>query len=204
MRVSKLAAFTLALAACSQVGSRPTKAEAQPAAAEAPAVQPVADKEPRAPDVPYVPTPQPVVDEMLRLAAVKPGDVVYDLGCGDGRIVVTAAQRFGVRGVGIDINPERVADARENVKKAGLDGRVEIREQDLFETDFHEASVVTLYLLPAVNLKLRPRLLEQLRPGARIVSHAFDMGDWKPEQTVSVNGATVYLWTVPAPGAGPR
>jgi precorrin-6B methylase 2 len=199
MRVPKLAAVTLALAACSQMGSRPAQPEARPAAAEAPAAKPT-----REPDVPYVPTPQPVVDEMLRLAAVKPGDVVYDLGCGDGRIPITAAQRFGVRAVGIDINPERVAEAKENVKHAGLNGKVEIRQQDLFETDFHEASVVTLYLLPGINLKLRPQLLAQLEPGARIVSHAFDMGDWPPDQTVSVNGATVYLWTVPERVATPR
>jgi protein-L-isoaspartate O-methyltransferase len=190
--VAVAVAAAVALAACSRMAASP--AQPEPAGAAPPAAE-------RTPDVPYVPTPPAVVDEMLRLAAVKPGDVVYDLGCGDGRIVVTAAQRFGVRGVGIDIDPERVAEARENVRSAGLDGRVEIRQQDLFTTDFREATVVTIYLLPGVNLRLRPRLLEQLRPGARIVSHAFDMDDWRPDRTVTVGASTVYLWTVPERGA---
>jgi SAM-dependent methyltransferase len=148
-------------------------------------------------DVPYVPTPQEVVDRMLGLARVGRNDVVYDLGCGDGRIVVTAARRFGARGVGIDLNPERIAEARANAKKAGVDGRVELRVADLFETDLSPATVVTLYLLPDVNLKLRPRLWQQLKPGSRVVSHAFDMGkEWPPEQTAEVEGRTVYLWTI--------
>jgi tRNA G37 N-methylase Trm5 len=153
---------------------------------------------PRAPDVPYVPTNQKVVDAMLKLAKVTKNDTVYDLGCGDGRIVITAAKDYGARGVGVDINPERIKEANENAKKAGVTDKVKFMEGDLFETDFSKASVVTLYLLPAVNLKLRPKLLEQLKPGTRIVSHSFDMGDWKPEQTIEVEGATVYFWTVPA------
>jgi SAM-dependent methyltransferase len=153
---------------------------------------------PRTPDVPYVPTSQSIVDAMLKLAKVTKADTVYDLGCGDGRIVITAAKQFGASGVGIDINPERIKEANANAVKAGVTKKVKFIEGDLFETDFSNASVVTLYLLPAVNLKLRPKLLEQLKPGTRIVSHSFDMGDWQPEQTVQVDGATIYFWTIPA------
>ncbi len=152
-------------------------------------------------DVPYVPTPQAVVDEMLKLARVSKDDVVYDLGCGDGRLVITAVQKFGAkRGVGVDIDPQRINESNENAKAAGVTDRTKFVVQDLFQTDFKEATVVTLYLLPEVNLKLRPKLLAELKPGTRIVSHAFDMGDWKPEKTVTVpgGGQTIYLWTVPA------
>ncbi|MGF1937910.1 MAG: class I SAM-dependent methyltransferase [Nostoc sp. ChiQUE02] len=148
-------------------------------------------------DVPYVPTPQPVVDAMLQVAKVGKNDVLYDLGSGDGRIVNTAAQKYGTRGVGIDINPERIKEANENAKKAGVTDRVKFVQQDLFNTDFSEATVVTLYLLPEVNAKLRPKLLKELKPGTRIVSHAFDMGDWKPQQTLNVEGKTIYYWVVP-------
>lgn len=148
-------------------------------------------------DVPYVPTPPEVVAEMLNIAKVNKNDVLYDLGSGDGRIVIEAARRFGTRGVGVDINPELVKEATENAKKAGVSDRVKFVEQDLFKTDFSEATVVTLYLLPEVNLRLRPRLLQQLKPGTRIVSHAFDMGDWKPERVVEVEGRTIYYWVVP-------
>jgi Methyltransferase domain len=141
-------------------------------------------------DVPYVPTPTPVVNEMLRIANVKKNDVLYDLGSGDGRIVITAAQKFGTRGVGIDIDPQRIKEANQNAKKAGVTDRVQFRQQNLFETDFSNATVVTLYLLPDINLRLRPRLLSQLKPGTRIVSHAFDMGDWKPQRVVKVGGQT--------------
>lgn len=151
----------------------------------------------RAPDVVYVPTPVPVVNEMLRLANVKSNDVVYDLGSGDGRIVIAAAQERGARGVGIDINPERIREANQNAQKAGVSDRVQFRQQDLFQTDFSKATVVTLYLLPQLNVKLRPKLLRELKPGTRIVSHAFDMGDWKPQQVVEVNGQKVYYWVVP-------
>jgi Methyltransferase domain len=151
----------------------------------------------RKPDVPYVPTPQPVVDAMLKLANVGENDVLYDLGSGDGRIPITAAQKFGIRGVGIDINPERVAEANQNAQRAGVKDRVEFRQQDLFQSDLRDASVVSLYLLPDVNIRLRPKLLRELRPGTRIVSHAFDMGEWKPQQVQQVDGKTIYLWVVP-------
>jgi SAM-dependent methyltransferase len=155
-------------------------------------------------DVPYVPTPQNVVDEMLKLAGVTKGDVVYDLGCGDGRLVITAVKNFGAkRGVGVDIDPQRISESNENAKAAGVTDRVKFVVQDLFKTDFREATVVTLYLLPDVNLKLRPKLMSDLKPGTRVVSHAFDMGDWAPEKTVMVEpgGQRLYLWTIPAKGA---
>jgi predicted O-methyltransferase YrrM len=152
-------------------------------------------------DVPYVPTPQPVVDAMLNLAKVSKDDVLYDLGSGDGRIVVTAAQRFGTRGTGIDIDPQRIEEANTNAKQAGVTDKVKFIQQDLFNTDLSKATVVTLYLLPQVNNKLRPKLLSQLKPGTRIVSHDFDMGGWQPERTVKVRGPerehTIYYWTVP-------
>ncbi|HEX6732121.1 MAG TPA: class I SAM-dependent methyltransferase [Pyrinomonadaceae bacterium] len=152
-------------------------------------------------DVPYVPTPQTVVDEMLKLAAVTNRDVVYDLGSGDGRIVITAAKKYGARGVGVDIDPERVKEANANAVQAGVTDRVKFVEQDLFKTDLKEASVVTLYLLPAVNLKLRPKLWSELKPGTRVVSHRFDMGDWKPEKTVEIDGSTIYYWVIPTKNA---
>jgi len=148
-------------------------------------------------DVPYVPTPQEVVEGMLELAQVKKTDVVYDLGCGDGRIVITAAKKYGARGVGIDINPERIKEAEENARQAGVTDRVRFIQGDLFKADIHEATVVTLYLLSSVNLKLRPKLLSELRPGTRIVSNTFDMGDWKPDKQTEVNGRTIYYWVVP-------
>ncbi|HKO96465.1 MAG TPA: class I SAM-dependent methyltransferase [Pyrinomonadaceae bacterium] len=148
-------------------------------------------------DVPYVPTPQVVVDKMLEVAAVTKGDVVYDLGSGDGRIVITAAKKYGVRGVGVDIDPERVQEANANAVLAGVADRVKFLEQDLFKTDLKEASVVTLYLLPEVNLRLRPKLWKELKPGTRVVSHAFNMGDWKPDQTLQVEGRTIYYWVIP-------
>jgi ribosomal protein L11 methylase PrmA len=133
---------------------------------------------------------------MLRMAKVTKNDVVYDLGCGDGRIVIAAAQKHGARGVGIDINPVRVQEAQENARTAGVTDRVKFLTQDLFETDLSEASVVTLYLLPSVNLKLRPKLLKELKPGTRIVSHSFDMGDWKPDSAAEVDGRKIYYWVV--------
>ncbi len=148
-------------------------------------------------DVHYVPTRQAVVDAMLDLAKVTESDVVYDLGCGDGRIVVTAAREYGAKGVGIDIDPQRIKEANENAKKNGVTDKVKFIEANLFESDVSEASVVTLYLLNSLNMKLRPILLEQLKPGTRIVSHAFNMGDWEPDKTIQVDGATVHLWTVP-------
>jgi ribosomal protein L11 methylase PrmA len=151
----------------------------------------------RNPDVIFVPTPQEVVDDMLRLADVKPGDVLYDLGSGDGRIPITAARRYGIRAVGIDIDPARIKEANENAKTANVTRLVTFRQEDLFLAGWREATVITLYLLPELNVKLRPRLLAELKPGTRIVSHAFDMGDWKPEKTLQVEGRTVYFWTVP-------
>jgi len=151
----------------------------------------------RTPDVIYVPTPEVVVEAMLKVANVTKDDVVYDLGCGDGRIVIAAAQKYGARGVGIDIDPQRIAEANANAKKAGVADRVKFMQADLFTTNLSDATVVTLYLLPSLNVKLRPRLLSELKPGTRIVSHAFDMGDWQPEQRLEVEGRTVYYWTVP-------
>src|SRR5437763_839395 len=149
----------------------------------------------RQPDVIYVPTRQAVVDAMLTVAKVKTGDVVYDLGCGDGRIVVSAA-KLGARGIGIDIDPDRVAEANQNVQRNGVGDRVKILNQDLFTTDFSDASVVALYLLPSLNLRLRPILWKTLKPGTRVVSHDFDMGDWKPEQTLNVDGSSIFYWTI--------
>jgi len=155
------------------------------------------EQPPRSLDVPYVPTPQPVVNKMLDLAKVKKDDVVYDLGCGDGRIVITAVKERGARGVGIDLNPQRIAEAKLNAKQAGVQDKVKFEVGDLFKADFSEATVVTLYLLPSVNAKLRPQLWRQLKVGTRVVSHAFDMGaDWPPEKTESVGGTTVYYWTI--------
>jgi SAM-dependent methyltransferase len=151
----------------------------------------------RSPDVIFVPTPNEVVDKMLELAKVTPKDVVYDLGCGDGRIVITAAQKYGVRAVGVDIDPKRIEEATANAKAAKVTDKVRFIEGDLFETDISEASVVTLYLLTRLNEKLKPKLMKDLKPGTRVVSHAFDMGDWKPEQTAQVAASTVYLWRIP-------
>jgi trans-aconitate methyltransferase len=151
----------------------------------------------RAPDVIYVPTPQNVVDEMMRLANVRAGDVLYDLGCGDGRIPITAAMRWGVRAYCIDIDPQRIAEANANVRKYRVANLVTVRQEDLFTTRFSDATVVTLYLLPDLNLKLRPRILSELKPGTRIVSHQFDMGDWQPDRRIELEGRTIYLWTVP-------
>jgi SAM-dependent methyltransferase len=159
--------------------------------------QGVVEQPPRSLDVPYVPTPQPVVNKMLDLAKVKKDDVLYDLGCGDGRIVITAVKERGARGVGIDLNPQRIAEAKMNAKEAGVQDKVKFQVGDLFKADFSEATVVTLYLLPSVNAKLRPQLWKQLKVGTRVVSHAFDMGaEWPPEKTETVNGTTVYYWTI--------
>ena len=148
-------------------------------------------------DVPYVPTPQEVVDGMLEMAKVRKGDVLYDLGCGDGRIVITAAKKRGARGVGIDLDPVRIREARQNARAAGVSKQVQFRVGDLFEADFAPASVVTLYLLPQINLKLRPQLWRQLKVGTRVVSHAFDMGDeWPHERHEIVGGSHLYFWTI--------
>jgi len=147
--------------------------------------------------VPFVPTPQEVVDKMVDLAGIKKGDVVYDLGSGDGRIVVTAAKK-GAKAVGFEIDGDLVKQSRDNIRKAGVQDQAEIRQQDILTVDLSAASVVTMYLLPDVNLQLRPNILSQLKPGSRVVSHAFDMGDWKPDRIERVEGRTLYLWTIPA------
>jgi SAM-dependent methyltransferase len=150
----------------------------------------------REPDVIYVPTPQNVVDAMLKLANVTSSDVVYDLGSGDGRIPITAAEKYGARGVGIDINPERIKEANANLAKSKAGDKVRFLNQDLFETDLSPATVITLYLLPSLNQKLIPKL-KQLKPGTRIVSHSFDMGtEWPPEKTEDVQGRMIYYWTI--------
>lgn len=156
---------------------------------------PAQQKKLRDPDVVFVPTPQEVVDEMLKVAKVGKGDVLYDLGCGDGRTVISAA-KLGARAIGIDINPVRIKESEDNAASQGMTGKVTFKNADLFETDFKDATVITLYLLPSLNVKLRPTIWK-LKPGTRIVSHDFDMGDWKPEQTIDLDGHTVYFWTVP-------
>ncbi|MFB6098704.1 MAG: cyclopropane-fatty-acyl-phospholipid synthase family protein, partial [Salinibacter sp.] len=148
-------------------------------------------------DVPYVPTSTKVVNRMLEVANVDSTDIVYDLGSGDGRIVIQAAKKYGARGVGIEIDPDLVRKARRNAREAGVSDLVEFRQGDLFKADISEATVVTMYLLPSVNLKVRPKLFKQLDPGTPVVSHAFDMGKWTPERTVEVDGATIYRWTIP-------
>jgi predicted RNA methylase len=153
----------------------------------------------RSPDVIFVPTPPEVVAAMLKVAKVGKGDVVFDLGSGDGRIPIAAVKDFGAaRATGIDIDPQRIKEATANLKASGITGdRVRFLNQDLFTTDISEATVVTLYLLPSLNLKLIPKFMKELKPGTRIVSHSFDMGDWVPEQTVDVDGRKVYFWTIP-------
>jgi SAM-dependent methyltransferase len=159
-------------------------------------------------DTPYVPTPQVVVDRMLDLAQLKAGETVIDLGSGDGRIMIEAASKYGARGFGVEIDPLLVKRSNENARRAGVADRVKFLQQDLFKTDFHEANVLTLYLLPDVNLALRPKILAELKPGARVVSHDYGMGDWRPdaEETIAApdkkvgarKESQVYLWTVPA------
>lgn len=148
-------------------------------------------------NTPYVATPHPVVDAMLNLAHAKPSDIVYDLGCGDGRIIIEAAKRFGAHGVGVDNNPDRIREAREIASREGVSDLVQFRVGDLFKTNVRDATIVALYLLPDVNIRLRPALKAQLKPGARIVSHNFDMGDWKPKKQRTIDGEKIYLWVIP-------
>lgn len=191
---------SLMLVGCTptQQASSPQQDEASPSTVEVqqrttPTTQPTQ----RTPDVVYVPTPPEVVDRMLTIAKVNQNDVLYDLGSGDGRIPIAALQKYKVKkAVGIDIDPRRIQEANANAQKAGLTGKVQFLQQDLFTSDFSDATVITLYLLPELNLKLRPKLLK-LPPGTRIVSHAFDMGDWKADKVEQVDGRTVYFWTVP-------
>jgi len=146
--------------------------------------------------VPYVPTGPQTVAAMLKLAGIEKDDLLFDLGCGDGRIVITAAKEFGTHGIGVDIDPERIKEARQNAQAEGVANLVEFRQADLFDTDIRKATVVTLYLLPEVNLKLRPKLWRDLKPGTRVVSHAFDMGDWKPDKQEHIEGSDIFLWTI--------
>lgn len=149
-------------------------------------------------DVPYVPTPQEVVDRMLEIAKVSAKDFVMDLGCGDGRMLVTAASRFGARGFGVDLNPVRIKEATENAARANVADKVKFEVRNLFDTPIKDADVLTMYLLPSVNLQLRPRILDEMKPGSRIVSHAFNMGEWDTDQRETVDGREVYFWIVPA------
>jgi SAM-dependent methyltransferase len=149
-------------------------------------------------NAPYVPTPDKVARAMLKLAGVRNNDIVYDLGCGDGRIVILAAKEYGAHGIGIDLNPRRIEEARSNARKAGVETLVKFEVNDLFASDIHGATVVALYLLPDVNLRLRPKLIKDLKPGSRVISNSFDMGDWKPDKEQIVAGNHIYLWTIPA------
>jgi SAM-dependent methyltransferase len=162
------------------------------------------EKKLRESDVEYEPSPQNVVERILKLANVHKGDVVYDLGCGDGRIVITAAKQFGATGVGIDIDPIRIKESLQNARKAEVKDRATFRLEDLFTTDIKEATVVTLFLSHSVNLKLRPKLLRELKPGTRVVSYYWDMGDWKPDKRIEVDGDPIYLWTIPEKKAPQR
>jgi SAM-dependent methyltransferase len=161
------------------------------------------DRREHEPDVVYDPTPPAVVDAMLDLAAVKPGDRLYDLGSGDGRIVIAAAKRYGVHGVGLEVDAALIEQANENAAREGVEALVEFRKEDIFTADFHDATVVTLFLGTELNLKLKPRLLTSLAPGARVVSHEYDMGLWKPEVTRFIRGHRLYLWTVPRRAEAP-
>jgi predicted O-methyltransferase YrrM len=190
----RLFAACLAALLASPVAARPApRTQAEPA---------------RPPDVPYEPTPPNVLGVMLTLADVRAGDVVYDLGCGDGRVVIAAVKKApGVRGVCVDIDPQRIREARSNAAAQGVADRIEFRTEDLFETKISDATVVMLFLWPEINLKLRPRLERELRPGTRIVSHWHDMGDWEPEQRISVTASArprpVFLWTIPVRSGPP-
>ena len=153
-------------------------------------------------DVPYVPTPQEVVDRMLQLVQPTAEDFVMDLGCGDGRMLVTAASKFGARGFGVDLNPVRIEEATANAKNANVTDKIRFEVKNLFQTSIKDATVLTMYLLPSVNIQLRPRILDEMRPGSRIVSHAFHMGDWMPDIQADAIGRTIYHWVVPAKVGG--
>lgn len=190
LAVGSVSITNLAMSGCST--RTQSTAQTTPATSQSPQTSE------REPDVVYVPTPQEVVDEMLALAKVTKNDVLYDLGSGDGRIPITAAQKFGTRSIGIDIDSDRIKEANENARKAGVTDKVKFLQQDLFKSDISDATVVTLYLLPELNVKLRPQLFKQLKPGTRIVSHDFDMGNWKPDKVVQTKeGSTIYYWVIP-------
>ncbi len=193
--------LTVASIGCGSAGQPPPQSAVPTPAASPSPKNPSAAAIENVFDVPYVPTPTAVVDRMLSMAKVGKRDLLYDLGSGDGRIVITAAQKYGARGVGYDINPQRIKESNENARKAGVTNRVRFEQQDLFEADLSSATVVTLYLLPDVNLKLRPKLFRDLRPGTRVVSHNYHMGDWQADEVaeVEVKGTKhyVYFWIVP-------
>ena len=168
------------------------------AAGSATAAEETAARPKRKLDVWYVPTPPEIVDRMLDVANVRIGDVVYDLGCGDGRMVIAAAKKYGTRGVGVDLDPARIREARAHAKQAGVESLVTFKVADLFQTDLREATVVLLYLLPELNRRLKPKLFAELQPGARVVSHDWDMGkDWPPDQYVKLGDDGIYLWVMP-------
>ncbi|HEU4593676.1 MAG TPA: methyltransferase domain-containing protein [Pyrinomonadaceae bacterium] len=204
--VARLAVLICLALACAPAAFAQGGGSSRASARRRPAVRRAARsrKPARRPDVIFVPTPEETVAEMLRLAKLKPGDVLYDLGSGDGRIPIAAAKQYGVRAVGIEIDPQLVSEAAEAARAAGVSDLVTFRQEDLFRADFREASVVTLYLSDRLNVLLRPKLLRELRPGTRIISHDFRMGIWEPEQTVRVPWKnlyrTVYVWTVPRGG----
>ena len=203
LRMSYLLALTLCFNGYSSAQSTSQEQQSSPQQTQPPpsSQSTSGGKQLRSPDVVYVPTPYGAVDAMLKVAKVGTGDIVYDLGSGDGRIPIMAVQKYqAARAVGIDINPERIKEAQANLKAAGVSDRVRFLNEDLFEANISDATVVTLYLLPSLNLKLLPKLLDELRPGTRIVSHAFDMGSWKPQQTLKADGSTIYFWTIPPKG----
>lgn len=192
-------------AGCAQPHAARAAAPAGEVSAAVPTAVPAAEQPPRkalrSPDVIYVPTPTEVVKGMLKLADAGPDDVLYDLGSGDGRIVIAAVRDFGVkRATGIDINPERIREANANAAAANVIDRVRFLNEDLFEADFRDATIITLYLLPSLNVRLLPKLLNELQPGTRIVSNDFDMGSWKAAETIYVDGRDVYFWTIPEKG----
>lgn len=200
------AVFVMGALALAPVAQRPTP-QTPPGRATPPpppaTIQPVTPLHP--PDVVFLPSDDAVVDGMLKLANVRPSDVVYDLGCGDGKIVIAAAQRYGARAVGVDIDPERIKEATANVQRAGVGDKVALVLGDIFDpaVSIHDATVVTLFLLPSLNQRLRPRLMSDLAPGTRVVSNSFDMGrDWPPTRTEQVGNFTIYLWTIPKRAAG--
>lgn len=202
-RIKTLIFVSLSISILGMIGCTKERVQAeqnQILQAETPSV--TTSESPRA-DVPYVPTANEVVEKMLKMAKVSSKDIVYDLGSGDGRIPIAAVKQHDAqKATGVEINPDLVQKSRDNAKKAGVSDKVQFLEQDLFKTDLSDATVVTLYLLPAINLKLRPKLLQELKPGTRIVSHAFDMGDWKPDRVEQVRDKsgrsyTLYQWTVP-------
>lgn len=189
--------MTLVTGCAQEQGSTTSNDESDSAEVTVSEPSPISGDDTLSSDVPFVESPQSVVDKMLEIANVSEDDILYDLGSGDGRIPITAAETYGALGVGIELKPHLVEKARKNAKQSGVSDLVEFRQGDLFEADISEATVVSLYLLPTVNLELRPKLFRELDPGTRIVSHDFDMDEWEPDTTWDSNGDTIYLWTIP-------